>query len=278
MKKAKVLSCIISLVLSMNIVFSGLNVSALAYDESSDQYSGSIDNPYVGTEHAYDPMAELEAEEAERKYRENADIEANKVLFSVIADENGSYLSDNSDICRKYELHNVKMIYESGNDACEVFYEAETSSDDIWSLVDKLRDDECIASAEPAFVWKKSAIGEPTEVAEAEFKRASHFSLLDTENVWKSLKNSSTPGKGVVIAVIDTGVNVDHSIFKGRIASGGRSYVTTEPTVDDEYGHGSHVAGIIVDNTPSNVKILPIKALGKTGKGSDLAIANAVRG
>ena len=89
-------------------------------------------------------------------------------------------------------------------------------------------------------------------------------------------ESSTINKKEMVVAVIDTGVNVDHSIFKGRIARGGRSYVTTEPTVDDEYGHGSHVAGIIVDNTPSNVKILPIKALGKTGKGSDLAIANAV--
>jgi hypothetical protein len=43
-------------------------------------------------------MAELEAKEAERKYRENADIEANKVLFSAITNEKGCYLSDSSDI------------------------------------------------------------------------------------------------------------------------------------------------------------------------------------
>uniref|UniRef100_UPI0025F1F80E S8 family serine peptidase n=1 Tax=Eubacterium sp. TaxID=142586 RepID=UPI0025F1F80E len=82
--------------------------------------------------------------------------------------------------------------------------------------------------------------------------------------------------KDVVVAVIDTGVNVKHSIFEDRIVDGARSYVFSEPSIDDKYGHGTHVAGIIVDNTPSNVKILPIKALGANGKGSDLSISAAI--
>ena len=80
----------------------------------------------------------------------------------------------------------------------------------------------------------------------------------------------------VVVAVVDTGVNVDHSIFKDRIAEGGRSYVDNERDIDDKYGHGTHVAGIIVDNTPKNVKILPVKALGGNGKGTELGISQAI--
>ncbi|WP_288886424.1 S8 family serine peptidase [uncultured Eubacterium sp.] len=82
--------------------------------------------------------------------------------------------------------------------------------------------------------------------------------------------------KDVVVAVIDTGVNVKHSIFEDRIVDGARSFVFSEPGIDDKYGHGTHIAGIIVDNTPSNVKILPIKALGANGKGSDLSISAAI--
>ena len=79
-----------------------------------------------------------------------------------------------------------------------------------------------------------------------------------------------------VVAVVDTGVNVKHSIFKDRIADGARSYVLGDISVDDDYGHGTHVAGIIADNTPSNVKILPIKALNANGKGSDISISAAI--
>lgn len=73
----------------------------------------------------------------------------------------------------------------------------------------------------------------------------------------------------VVVAVIDTGINTSHTMFSGRLLTGatyvGSSYV-------DDNGHGSHVAGTICDLTPSNVKILPIKAFyaNKSGYMSDI--------
>ena len=172
MRQNRILTVLTSAALSINLFSSSLGVSWLAYsaDNAADTIE-DIDYSYVGTEHAYDPMAEIEAEEAEKKYRENAAYEANKVVFSVIdhrsAYQKGQYLSDNSNICCKYDLHNVKMVYESVNKAYdngdtttayEVFYEAETSSDDIWSIVDQLNEDEDIASAEPVYVWKDSRI------------------------------------------------------------------------------------------------------------------------
>lgn len=316
MKKHKVLSCIISAALSFNIPVNCLTVSQPVFAETAAESADISGSEYVGTEHAYDPLAELEAEEAEKKYRENADIEANKVLFSVIGNKDG-YLDDNSDICGKYELHNITLIYESGEN--EVFYEAETVSDDIWSLVDELRGDESIASAEPVFVWKKSAIGEAVEVSEEEFKRASHFSLLDTENVWKSLKNSSAPGKGVVVAVIDTGVDYNHKDLADNIwtnpnetpgngvdddnngyvddihginatSSGGYygdMYGSVMYAGDpmDDHGHGTHVAGAIAMTAGNGggiglaygAKIMCIKAGSADGNFASNDIARAIK-
>ncbi len=74
----------------------------------------------------------------------------------------------------------------------------------------------------------------------------------------------------IIVAVLDTGLDNDHSWFSGRIAEGGANFSssTNETCVyQDVYGHGTHVAGIIVDLTFSNVKILPIKVMNDNGYG-----------
>ncbi|WP_295084294.1 S8 family serine peptidase [Ruminococcus sp.] len=320
MRKTRILTVLTSAALSINLFSGSFGITCLANStDNAIDIIEDIDYSYVGTEHAYDPMAEIEAEEAEKKYRENAEYEANKVVFSVIdhrsADKKGCYLSDNSIICLKYELKNVRMVYESVNKAYdngdtttayEVFYEAETSSDDIWSIVDQLNEDEDIASAEPVYVWKKSAIGEPVEVSSEEFARETHFSILETEKVWKSIKNSSTPGAGTVVAVIDTGVDYNHKdlaeniwINPGEIAGNGidddgNGYVDDIHGIDlidndcdpmDDHGHGTHVAGAIAMTAGNGggvglaygAQIMCIKAGRSDGTFASSDIARAVK-
>lgn len=64
-------------------------------------------------------------------------------------------------------------------------------------------------------------------------------------------------GKGVKVGVIDTGIDVDHPAFAGRIVSQydfvGNAYTGANtpvpgPTQDDCAGHGTHVAGIVGGN------------------------------
>lgn len=76
----------------------------------------------------------------------------------------------------------------------------------------------------------------------------------------KALKKSSISCATVTVAVIDTGVDIEHSFFKD--SSGNSRIIASTKARDDnpnpntyKYYHGTHVAGIIVDNTPSNVKI-----------------------
>ena len=78
----------------------------------------------------------------------------------------------------------------------------------------------------------------------------------------------------VLIAVIDSGV-AEHKQLRPRIAKLGFDYVENDldPT-NDGTGHGTHVAGIIVDCTPSlSVNLMPIRVLNDSGGGR---IANAV--
>lgn len=85
--------------------------------------------------------------------------------------------------------------------------------------------------------------------------------------------------QGVVVAVIDTGLDVNHPDFAGRVVSPYNVLTGTSDVTDTE-GHGTHVAGIIAGawgnkagGVDPNAKIMPIKAAGKNGgfKASDVA-------
>jgi subtilisin len=66
---------------------------------------------------------------------------------------------------------------------------------------------------------------------------------------WDSDRNlivdpDANAGEGVRVAVLDTGVWKDHPDLTGRVV-GGISYVEGEQYWEDNYGHGTYVAGII---------------------------------
>ena len=93
-----------------------------------------------------------------------------------------------------------------------------------------------------------------------------------------------TSKKIVRVAVLDTGVRTTHEIFKDRIdmtyAGAYGEYFGDGTTIDvsDENGHGTMVAGIIAEATPSNVKIVPVKQDNKLSSSLEAlqALANSV--
>lgn len=99
-----------------------------------------------------------------------------------------------------------------------------------------------------------------------------------------------TKGEGVKVAVIDTGIDVDHPDLK---IAGGYSTVDNSTSFDDDNGHGTHVAGTIaaLDNTigvvgtSPNISLYAVKALNASGsgyvsdivEGIDWAISNQMK-
>ena len=63
----------------------------------------------------------------------------------------------------------------------------------------------------------------------------------------------------VTVAVIDTGCDTGHEIFRGRISEDSRSYYGKEDDISNPDGHGTSVASIIAAATPANVKLLILK-------------------
>lgn len=98
-----------------------------------------------------------------------------------------------------------------------------------------------------------------------------------------SYANQST-GVNVTVAVIDTGVQLDHPDISSAIKAGGYDFVNNDADPSDDNGHGTHVAGIIAatNNSEGTVgaaygaKILPLKVCDATGSCSSLAIADAI--
>ncbi|MER7546449.1 S8 family serine peptidase [Actinomadura sp.] len=60
---------------------------------------------------------------------------------------------------------------------------------------------------------------------------------LDFEEAWRI-----TRGRGVTVAVVDSGINANHPQLKGKVAA---SFDASGTTPDDCLGHGTEVAGII---------------------------------
>ncbi len=101
-------------------------------------------------------------------------------------------------------------------------------------------------------------------------------SSIGFENIKEKMSNYKL--KEMVVAVLDSGIDTDHEAFEGRLIYNNYNCSSSgeNNSCEDDYGHGTHVAGIIVNNTLSNVKIKPYKVLNNEGKGSLSSIVVAV--
>jgi subtilisin len=87
--------------------------------------------------------------------------------------------------------------------------------------------------------------------------------------VWDKLKE-----RRIRVGIIDTGINTSHPDLKGNIVEG-VSTLDDSTSYEDDYGHGTHIAGIIGANSSYGitginpyVDIYAVKAFNKSGKGN----------
>jgi subtilisin family serine protease len=89
-------------------------------------------------------------------------------------------------------------------------------------------------------------------------------------------------GRGVIVAVVDSGVERSHPAVAGRVTrslvvevEGQEAQVVDDPTGVDLVGHGTACAGIIAGIAPA-AEIVSIRILGADNRGNGLALAAAI--
>jgi len=146
-------------------------------------------------------------------------------------------------------------------------------TDTVEKALLKLRGDARFRYAEPNYVVQIQ--GEPND---PRYGDQWHMKRIRVAEAWVHGR-----GEGTVVAVLDTGVEPGgrdgiHDLQPGADMVYGRS-------VYDAYGHGTHCAGTIAQNTDNGIgtvgvapgtRLLPVKVLGDSGYGSSADIAAGI--
>ncbi len=160
--------------------------------------------------------------------------------------------------------------------------------------IKKLRHEDQFMEVSPNYILNKQSIPNDTF-----YPYQWNLSLMNMPQAW----DMTTGDSSVVVAVVDTGVLLDHPDLQGKLVSGydfirnlrisldgdGIDSSPNDPGDQSPNGssfHGSHVAGIIAGRTNNRAgiagigwqtKVMPLRVLGKGGAGSDYDIEQAIR-
>ncbi len=107
------------------------------------------------------------------------------------------------------------------------------------------------------------------------------LSLMKITAAWKK-----TTGEGSLkVAVVDTGIAMDHPDLVNTSFVDGVSFVKGAPAYYDEHGHGTHVTGLIAATTNNNigiaglawkVSVMPVRVADRRGVTDNMRIAEGI--
>ncbi|QGR00071.1 peptidase S8 [Paenibacillus psychroresistens] len=122
------------------------------------------------------------------------------------------------------------------------------------------------------------SVNEPNDLLYSKYQW--NLPIIETAIGWGVGKGS----ENVIVAVVDTGADLDHPDLQGRLKPGYNVIDPASPPMDD-VGHGTHVAGVIsaLVNNGEGVAgmtwynpVMPVKVLDETGAGNTYNVAQGI--
>ncbi|MEH7885241.1 S8 family peptidase [Bacillus sp. JJ1609] len=146
-------------------------------------------------------------------------------------------------------------------------------------MIDYFKKRTNVEYVEPNFILMQNQVNLPNDLLYQENYQW-NLPVIGTEQGWDITRGSEE----IEIAIVDTGVDLDHPELKNRLVKG-YNVLNENNEPDDDNGHGTHVAGIIASETNNNEgvagitwfnKIMPVKAMGAKGYGTTFDIARGI--
>ncbi len=161
---------------------------------------------------------------------------------------------------------------------------------DVATTVDVMEDDPRLIYVEPNFISQMPE-GDPSETwAWGGYDPQPYLGQYALELIHLAEAHLVTQGEGITVAVLDTGVQLDHVHLVEFLTPTGYDFVDDDPVAEDSFngldddndgwidegaGHGTHVAGIVHLVAPE-AQILPVRVLDSEGQGNYYALAEAI--
>jgi subtilisin family serine protease len=190
---------------------------------------------------------------------------------------------------------------ETLKNGAKVYNAKEQTFENYINLMYQLANDPDVEYVEPNIIFKAQAVS--SDITNSWWIDDSDTSVFDVNisDAWAKTTGSDE----VTIAVIDTGIDINHSELSDSIWSNideipnngldddnnsyiddinGFNFVGTTSNIADDNGHGTHCAGIITANNDNtgmvgiapDTTIMPIKALDSTGDGDLASMISAI--
>lgn len=150
----------------------------------------------------------------------------------------------------------------------------------VAETVAKLRRDPGVVYAEPNYIYRATDFRAAATVNDPMLSQLWGLTKSQAQQAW----DVTAGDPGVVVAVVDTGVDYDHPDLKGQVVKGPDTGNHDNDPMDDQ-GHGSHVAGTIAAVANNGVgvaglayktKVLAVKVLGSDGSGDTNSIVQGI--